>query len=63
VEKRARQQPAYVAAPSDVGGDGRSERSVFSRHVLASELSTMPIGSIRPRDVEAFAMWVRSRAG
>lgn len=37
------------------------ERSVWSRHVLPSEIASMPLTAIRPRDVEAFATELRQR--
>lgn len=37
------------------------ERSVWSRHVVSSELAKLPLTAIRSRDIEAFALWLRSR--
>ncbi|MFW5921296.1 MAG: tyrosine-type recombinase/integrase [Polyangiales bacterium] len=37
------------------------ERSVWRRHVEPSDLAAMAVQSIRPRDVEDFAQWLRSR--
>lgn len=37
------------------------EWSVWRRHVATSDLASMPIETIRPRDVEAFVRWLRGR--
>lgn len=37
------------------------ERSVWRRHVAASDLAALPLTAIRPRDVEAFALELRGR--
>lgn len=39
----------------------RVERSIWSRHVATSELGRMALPSIRPRDVDRFATWLRDR--
>ena len=38
-----------------------SERSVWRRHVLPSDLADMALDTIRTRDVEAFLRWLRKR--
>lgn len=37
------------------------ELSVWRRHVVTSELAEMDLGSIRSRDVEDYALWLRGR--
>ena len=39
----------------------RGERSVWRRHVESSDLAKMAVQSIRTVDVEAYAVWLRSR--
>ena len=39
----------------------QGERSVWTRHVAASALARIAVQSIRVRDVEGFALWLRSR--